>query len=370
MGSATASLADLAGIVARTPDARVYIQPLALLHGPSAAQAVDAGIARPLAGGPLAFAAARVTVRAPATAPLAALAHAADVADWADTVPAANACLSRLTAPRGPFAGIAGPAVMGIVNVTPDSFSDGGRFADAVAAVAHGRELAAAGAAIIDVGGESTRPGADPVSVEEELRRVLPVVEGLAAAGLTVSIDTRRADVMSAALTAGAAIINDVTALTGDDRSLAVAADAGVPVILMHMRGTPRTMQRDPQYDAVALDVYDALSDRVAACVAAGIDIENLAVDPGIGFGKTVGHNLELLSALAMFHGLGVPLALGVSRKSFIGHLAGDAPPDRRLGGSLATALAGIDQGAQLIRAHDVADSAQAVTLWRSTLAV
>ena len=259
---------------------------------------------------------------------------------------------------------------MGIVNVTPDSFSDGGQFADAAAAVAHGRDLAAAGAAIVDVGGESTRPGADPVSPDEELRRVIPVVEGLAAAGLTVSIDTRRAAVMHAAVAAGATVINDVTALAGDPESLAVAAAAGVPVILMHMRGEPQTMQRDPTYDDVALDVYDALAGRVAACRAAGIPLANIAVDPGIGFGKTVDHNLELLAALAMFQGLGTAVVLGVSRKSFIGRLAGAAPADQRLPGSIAAGLAGIHHGADILRVHDVAATAQALTLWRSILAV
>lgn len=348
--------------------ARVYIQPIGFLGGSVARQAVAAGTALSLAGGPAAFSAARVSIRAVSGTTTAVI----TAADLAGRHPVIKEHAARLTEPRPAFAGVPSdePAIMGIVNVTPDSFSDGGQFADAAAAIAHGKALAAAGAAIIDVGGESTRPGAAPVSPLEEQDRVVSVVEGLAAAGLTVSIDTRRAEVMRAALAAGAHIVNDVTALTGDDQSLAVVAEASAPVILMHMRGDPQTMQSDPRYDAVPLDVYDALSDRVDACVAAGIDRANIAVDPGIGFGKTVAHNLELLSALAMFHGLGVPLVLGVSRKSFIGHLAGDIPTDRRLPGSLAAGLAGISQGVQVIRVHDVADTAQALTLWRNIHAV
>ncbi len=256
---------------------------------------------------------------------------------------------------------------MGVVNVTPDSFSDGGDFADARVAIDQGRALSGAGAAIIDVGGESTRPGSDPVPIGEELDRVLPVVEALAADGITVSIDTRKAEVMRAARDAGARMINDVSALTHDAKALDAAARSGAPVALMHTRGDPKTMQVNPVYDCAPLDVYDYLEARIAACVAAGIDHARIVVDPGIGFGKTpTGHNIEILRNLGVYHGLGCPVLLGVSRKSFIGRLAGVEEAKRRLPGSLAAALAALDQGVQMIRVHDVAETAQALAVWNA----
>jgi dihydropteroate synthase len=256
------------------------------------------------------------------------------------------------------------PLIMGIVNVTPDSFSDGGDRVGAQRAIADGLAMRAAGAAILDVGGESTRPGAAPVPVAEEVRRIEPVVAGLAEAGCLVSIDTRRAEVMAAALDAGARIINDVTALAGDAESLTLAARRQASVILMHMQGEPRTMQQAPRYDDVPLDVFDFLTARVDACVAAGIPPERIAVDPGIGFGKTLAHNLRLLDHLAVLHGLGCALVLGVSRKAFIGRLTGAEAAKARLPGSLAAALAGIARGAQIIRAHDVPETVQALAIW------
>jgi len=275
--------------------------------------------------------------------------------------------LEALQAPRGPFAGLSleHPLVMGVVNVTPDSFSDGGDHFRQEAAIAAGRDMLLAGAAILDIGGESTRPGAEPVSVEEELSRVLPVVRALASEGAVVSIDSRHAAVMHAAVDAGARIINDVTALTGDPDSLRVAAKSGAAIVLMHMLGDPRTMQKNPSYEDVTLDVYGHLEARVIACEAAGIERSRIAVDPGIGFGKTVAHNLQLLDDLAAFHGLGCPLLLGVSRKSFIGRLSADEAPKDRLPGSLAAALAGVARGAQIVRVHDVAETAQALKVWR-----
>jgi dihydropteroate synthase len=255
---------------------------------------------------------------------------------------------------------------MGVINVTPDSFSDGGDRFDAGRAVADGLAMAEAGAAILDVGGESTRPGSAPVDVEEELRRVLPVVRGLADAGTLVSIDSRRAKVMAAALDAGARAINDVTALEHDPEALALAAERRVPVALMHMRGEPGTMQADPRYDDAALDIYDYLEGRVAACEAAGIARGHLAVDPGIGFGKTAAHNLEILDQMALYQGLGCAVVLGVSRKSFIGKLSRGEAPKARLPGSLAAGLAGIARGVQILRVHDVAETAQALALWRA----
>jgi len=258
------------------------------------------------------------------------------------------------------------PQVMGIVNVTPDSFSDGGRYLGVEAAIAHARRLVAEGASIIDVGGESTRPGAAAVSPEEEIARTLPVVRALAEEGICVSIDTRHAAVMRAAVEAGAAIINDVSGLEGDPDSLAVAAQSGASVVLMHMRGQPTDMQAAPQYRNAPREVHDYLAARLEACLAAGIPEEKLCVDPGIGFGKTVEHNVQLLAALDELHSLGVPVLLGVSRKSFIGALSRQEPPDRRVGGSLAAALAGLDRGVKILRVHDVAETVQAVAVWHA----
>jgi dihydropteroate synthase len=282
---------------------------------------------------------------------------ASAVADRLDRHIAARPAIANL--PLDP------PVIMGILNATPDSFSDGGAFLGPAAAIAHGAAMIAAGARIVDVGGESTRPGAVAVPVDEEIGRVIPVIAGLRAhaesAGAVISIDTRNAAAMAAALNAGAAIINDVSALTHDPRAMEIVARSGAPVVLMHMQGEPETMQRAPTYDDVALDVYDYLEGRIAACLAAGIPLEKIVIDPGIGFGKTVAQNLALLSQLSLFHGLGVPLLIGVSRKGFIGKLSAGEPPAARLPGSLAAALACVGQGAQILRVHDVGETAQAL---------
>jgi dihydropteroate synthase len=257
------------------------------------------------------------------------------------------------------------PQVMGIVNVTPDSFSDGGQFADASAAAAAGADMAAAGAAIVDVGGESTRPGAKPVWEGDEIERAVPVVRQLAAGGTAVSIDSRKADVMTAALEAGARLVNDVSALTYDDRAAAVVAAAGVPVVLMHHKGAPETMQDDPRYDDVLVEVYQWFEDRIAAAEAAGIERDKVLIDPGFGFGKNVAHNLELMNGLALFHSLGCPIVVGASRKRTIGALSNEVSADRRLGGSIAFALKAVEQGAQLLRVHDVFETVQALRVWR-----
>lgn len=278
--------------------------------------------------------------------------------------------LARLTAPRAPLALAGGPMtfdtprVMGILNVTPDSFSDGGRNLAPEAAAAAARAQRAAGADIVDIGGESTRPGAATVPLEVELGRVGPVLAALGGEALPISIDTRKAAVMSAALDAGAGLVNDVSALTHDPDALALVAARGCPVVLMHAQGDPATMQVAPAYDNVLLDVYDWLAARIAACVAAGIAREAILIDPGIGFGKTVAHNLALLSGLALFHGLGAPIVLGVSRKRMIAALGGAGEANARLGGSLALALAGLAQGAQLVRVHDVGATVEAVRCW------
>lgn len=278
---------------------------------------------------------------------------------------------AALTAPRSPLQmgertiRLDQPQVMGIVNATPDSFSDGGQFGDAASAAEAGARMAAEGAAIVDVGGESTRPGATAVWEGDEAERVVPVVRQLAGGGAAVSIDTRKAAVMEAALAAGARLVNDVSALTFDPRSLAVVSGSGVPVILMHHQGDPQTMQDNPRYGDVLVEVYEWLEERIAAAVAAGIARDRILVDPGFGFGKTVAHNLELMNGLALFHSLGCPLILGASRKRTIGALSNEAPADKRLGGSIAFALKAAGQGAQIIRVHDVAETVQALRVWR-----
>ncbi|MEP7129830.1 MAG: dihydropteroate synthase [Sphingomicrobium sp.] len=257
------------------------------------------------------------------------------------------------------------PQVMAIVNATPDSFSDGGQFADASAAAAAGADMARDGAAIVDVGGESTRPGAKAVWEGDEIERIAPVIRQLASGGAAVSVDTRKADVMTAALEAGARMINDVSALTYDDRSAGVAAAAGVPVVLMHHRGGPESMQDEPRYGDVLVEVYLWLEERIQAAEAAGIARGKILIDPGFGFGKNVAHNLELMNGLALLHSLGCPIVVGASRKRTIGALAGEAPADKRLGGSIAFAIKAVEQGAQIVRVHDVFETVQALKIWR-----
>lgn len=258
------------------------------------------------------------------------------------------------------------PQVMGILNMTPDSFSDGGKHInDPQAAADAGFAMMAAGAAIVDVGGESTRPRADKIWEGDEIQRVVPVIERLAASGVPVSIDTRKASVMEAALGAGAAMVNDVSALAHDPRSLEVVAAAACPVVLMHSPSAGDDPHEGGDYRDVVLDVFDALEARIAACEAAGIAREKIAVDPGLGFGKSLADNLAIMNRLALYQGLGVPVLLGASRKRMIGALSNEATAEKRLGGSLALAMRGIEQGAQILRVHDVPESVQAVHVWR-----
>ncbi len=350
---------------------RLYLGPAGTLAGSAGAAAIASGRGWGLAGGPLVFALCSLWLR-DGDRVFQSVAPFPEMLEWSEAegeaVAEHVARLLRATAANRPhFAGLAldRPRVMGIVNVTPDSFSDGGRFFAAEDAVAHGVALLEAGADILDVGGESTRPGSAAVSPEEEMCRVLPVVRALAEKGAVVSVDTRHSAVMGAAVEAGAAIINDISALTGDAEALRVAAASGAAIVLMHMAGEPRTMQASPSYRCAPLDVYDYLEGRLAACRAAGIAADRLCVDPGIGFGKTLEHNLQIMVSLGLYHSLGVPLLLGVSRKSFIGKMSGDAPADRRLPGSVAAALAGVDQGIQILRVHDVAETVQAITVWQ-----
>jgi dihydropteroate synthase len=258
------------------------------------------------------------------------------------------------------------PRIMGIINVTPDSFSDAGEALKPEDAIERGRTMLDAGADILDVGGESTRPGADPVDAGEEMARVLPVVKGLSELGALVSIDTRRAEVMKAAIQAGAKIVNDVTALTGDPQSPGVVAESGLPVVLMHMQGEPGTMQDNPQYGDAAAEVFDYLKQRVADCRAAGIEASRIAVDPGIGFGKTAAHNLDILNRLDLYRDFGPPVLIGVSRKSFIGKLSRDEPPKDRVPGSIAAQLTAFSLGVRLFRVHDVAETRQSLEVWQA----
>jgi len=354
-------------------DGEYRVRPLRPLSGETADLAVRAGTALRLAGGPLAFAAVEIVTRRPGSESGMAgivlpLAEARRRAASSGGGAPLEAALEALSAPRPPWAGLYfdRPLLMGIVNVTPDSFSDGGDFVDPGIAVAHGKALLAAGADILDVGGESTRPRATPVDPAEEARRVEPVIRALAGAGAVVSIDTRHAAVMEAALAAGARIVNDVSGLAGDPRSIEVVARHRAPVVLMHMRGDPATMQDDPVYDCAPLDVLDYLEERIAACEAAGIARADIAVDPGVGFGKRLRHNLAILARLSLLHVTGCPILLGASRKSFISSSIGRGePPKARLPGSLAAELAALDQGVQILRVHDVAETWQAVQVWR-----
>jgi dihydropteroate synthase len=280
-----------------------------------------------------------------------------------------DAVLGRLTARRPDFAGLSldRPRLMGILNVTPDSFSDGGRFLRSDAAVRQGRQIART-AEILDIGGESTRPGADEVPVAEEIARTAPVIEALRTEGMRgpISIDTRKALVAAAALRAGASFVNDVSGLTFDPALGPLVAKEGVPLVLMHAQGLPATMQDDPRYGDVLLDVYDDLAQRIARAEAMGIPKARIAVDPGIGFGKTAGHNLALIRGLTLLHGLGCAVLLGASRKRFIGSIGRAEAPEARMPGSVAVALAGIAQGAQITRVHDVAETRQALRLWQA----
>ena len=341
-----------------------YLIPRGLISGPAAARAVEAGIALPLAGGALAFATAEAIERGAGEEGRRRPVSLSQARAFAPDL------VEGFANPRPHWAGLdlKRPLIMGVVNVTPDSFSDGGDFAEASHAIDHARAMLAAGADIVDVGGESTRPGAQPVAPEDEAARVLPVVRALAHAGAMVSIDTRHAAVMDQAVEAGASIINDVTALTGDPDSARVAARSGAAIILMHMLGEPQTMQADPRYADVTCDLLDYFAARLAALDQVGVERARIAVDPGIGFGKTVQHNVRLLDELAAFHVFGCPILLGASRKSFIGRLSKDEKPKQRLAGTLAAHQMGYDRGVQIVRVHDVAEAFQARAVWMAGL--
>ena len=338
---------------------KLYLRPQGLVYGNEALHLVKAGLAGRLAGGFAGFTSVEVITRERRE-----WRYYADVAASRDA--ALREVLSRIEMARPDFAGLsmASPFIMGIINVTPDSFSDGGQAAQHETAIAQGRRLWAEGARILDVGGESTRPGSDLVPGAEELARVLPVISALAAEGFRLSVDTRKPEVMQAAAKAGAGILNDVSALGFSPDSPAVAAGLNLPLVLMHAQGDPKTMQQNPVYEDVALDVYDALEGFIARALTAGVPRPHLAIDPGIGFGKTFDHNLEVLNQLTLYHGLGVPLLLGASRKAFIGAITGESKAGQRMAGSVGVALAAAAQGAQIIRVHDVRETSQALATW------
>ncbi|HXF53012.1 MAG TPA: dihydropteroate synthase [Hyphomicrobiaceae bacterium] len=351
----------------------IYLRPIGFAHVPNRERMDEVRGALPLAGSKhLDFLGLEVIERQ-GGATITRTVALSDLGErgWGRHAAAVSQIFDRLIWPRAAIAGLAmnTPRLMGIVNVTPDSFSDGGRFPTAQTAVDHALRLADEGAEILDIGGESTRPGSDPVSLQEELRRVMPVLEGLA--GRTkarLSIDTRKAEVMRRAAAVGVDIINDISALTYDPEAAQTVAELGLPVVLMHVRGDPKTMQDAPHYDNVLLDVFDYLEARIEAAVAAGIARERIIVDPGIGFGKTLTHNLQILAGLSLFHGLGVPLLLGASRKRFIGGLLGIEQADERVSGSVGAAMAAAAQGVQIIRVHDVAATRQALTVWQAAM--
>jgi dihydropteroate synthase len=331
------------------------IEPCGLLDGSLGRDAVRGGCALPLAGGG-AFTLARLIAGTTSR-----LVPAGDLPEAWRNVAARLAAVPPAWAGLGP-----GPVVMGILNVTPDSFSDGGDHVDPGRAAAAGHAMVAAGAGLLDVGGESTRPGSQPVSPEEEQARILPVIRRLRDVGVPISVDTRHAATMAAALDAGAAIVNDVSGLAHDPAAAALVAARAAPVVLMHMRGTPATMASLARYDDVALEVTRELAGRVAAAVAAGIALERIVIDPGIGFAKSVRHSLETLRRLPLLLNLGCRVLVGSSRKSFISGVVDAVPPKQRVPGSLASGLFALSRGASILRVHDVAETVQAVRVWQA----
>lgn len=345
-------------------EARLYLRPIQFADTPVGR---DGAVAR-LAGGLSWFSAYELIATIDGTRIVQQIVPVGELPDD----PRLRALAERITAPRAPLhmgervIRMDQPHVMAILNVTPDSFSDGGKHAgDAEKAAQAGFDMAAMGAAIIDIGGESTRPGAAAVWEGDEITRIVPVIEQLSKGGVAISLDTRRASVMEAGIAAGGHLINDVAALLYDPRAIEVAVATGAPVALMHSPDPEKGGHGEHSYDDVLLDVYDWLERRVDEVVAAGVDRSKILIDPGIGFGKTLQENLALVNGLALFHGLGCPILLGVSRKRLIGALSNEAPADARLGGSLAIALKGAELGAQIIRVHDVFETVQAIRVWR-----
>ena len=362
-----------AEIARRGRSTKIYLRPTGFVDAPFG---YDGQTLR-LAGGLVWFAMVEAIAAGPDGRFATALVPVERVDDFIESLPEpqsgmARRQLDRIVAPRPALrlgervVRLDQPQVMGILNVTPDSFSGGGGLEGEPADAAdHAIAMSQAGAAIVDIGGESTRPGAKPVWEGDEIARVVPVIERLRHAGIALSLDTRKGAVMAAGLAAGAHLINDVAALTYDPAAIEAAVAVDCPIVLMHHQGAPETMQQDPRYRDALLDVYDWLEARVDAVVAAGVARERLLIDPGIGFGKSLRHNLAILNGLSLFHGLGLPIVLGASRKRTIGALSNEAPVEQRLGGSIALALFGAAQGVQLLRAHDAFETVQALRVWR-----
>ena len=333
-----------------------WLNPVGVLTGTVPSEALETGSAVPLAGSKSAFCNIEILSKVPnggfESTVLPVLPSNSDVGSLIGERPAfAGLCLNR-------------PVLIGVLNVTPDSFSDGGDFFETKKAVSRACELVLEGADIVDIGGESTRPGATPLEENEELERLLPVVKATVAEGIRVSVDTRRATVMKAAIDAGVSVINDVTALTGDQDAINVIASSDVSVVLMHMQGQPQNMQNNPRYSLASIEIFDWLQNSVEACVAAGLPRNRIAVDPGIGFGKTHNHNMEILNRIGMFHGIGCAVAVGVSRKSFLGHIGSVELPKNRLPGTIAATMFAISRGVQIHRVHDLAAVKQAIDVW------
>lgn len=356
----------------------IYLRPLGLFHAsdqaPSEGDGTQSLPGLPLCGGPLSFSAVEIAERVHGEEIKRRTVALADLfdRDWGRHTLDVSQTIEALRTPRTPISGLSldRPRIMGIVNVTPDSFSDGGQWFDPEKAIHHGLQLADDGADVLDIGGESTRPGSDAVDVDDELGRVIPVIKGLRdQTDKLISVDTRKAKVMAAAAEAGADILNDVSALTFDPEAVDVAAETGLPVMLMHAQGDPKTMNDNPQYSDVVLDVFDFLQERIKVCEEAGIPKAKLIADPGIGFGKHLHHNVAVMQALSLYHGLGIGVLLGASRKKLIGQLCNVEDPGARVPGSLAAALMGVAQGVQIIRVHDVAETKQAVSVWQASMA-
>ena len=352
---------------------KIYVQPLGLVRGPIHCDRVF----KNLTGGNIYFAAVRIISRTKQGLEEKIVSivdldnffkkKSSTVAEKIKTI------LNNIESPRGALMlnngsviGWKKPVIQGVLNVTPDSFSDGGQYSDIELARPHAHEMISAGADIIDIGGETTKPGAQSVSIKSEKDRVLPVIKNLATLNFPLSIDSRNAEVMNDAIQNGAHIINDVSALGHDLKSIGVVKKEDVPIILMHAQGAPEIMQNNPQYSHILLDIYDYLESRIKMCIDAGIDKNKLIADPGIGFGKTVDHNLEILNGLSIFHGLGVPLLVGTSRKSFIGKITGEKVSENRVSGSIAAMLLCLEQGVQIVRVHDVEQATQAISVWNA----
>ena len=360
-----------AGLGSASPSAQIYCRPACFVDRPHELDDASLRISDTMVW----FAAWHISLRDGLTVK-SAITPVPELADWIAAMPdaLASAALAQLAAvarPRGALqlgertVRLNEPQLMGILNVTPDSFSDGGKHVDTEAAIEHGFAMASAGAAIIDVGGESTRPGAPLVWEGDEIERIAPVVTALARGGVAVSIDTRKAAVMEAALGAGATIVNDISALRYDDRAMDAVANSGCYVILMHAPSAKSDPHEGGIYAHPLFDVYDMLAERISACVAAGIDPAKIIVDPGIGFGKGIGDNLALVNGLALFHTLGCPLLFAASRKRMIGALDNEAPADERLGGTIALHYQAATHGAQMLRVHDIIENRQALRIWR-----